>query len=266
MSDMAKVCALRSGSSGNAIFISSSKTKVLVDAGVCGRAIEQSMAAIDENAAELSALVVTHEHTDHTSGIGVLMRRYKVPVYVSASTWAAMQSAVGRVDPGLVNLIKPGQKFVVGDMEITGFTTPHDAVDPVGFRLDTAKGAVSVLTDIGYLADGLLENVSGSKALFLEANYDYTLLMNGYYPYFLKKRISGRQGHLSNDDCALAVNSLLEQGTEYFCLSHLSKDNNSPDLALMTVKQKLAEIGALPDRDLQVDVARRYEVSRPFCF
>lgn len=265
MADSTKICALRSGSSGNAIYIGS-KARILVDVGVCGRAVEQSMRAIGEEAAALDALIVTHEHTDHTSGIGVLMRRYKIPLYTSPATWEAMRTAAGRIDSDLVNLIRPGQSFTVGDLDITGFTTPHDAIDPVGYRIETPGGAVSVMTDIGYLADGLLQNAAGSKAIFLEANYDLTMLMNGYYPYFLKKRISGRQGHLSNDDCALAVNSLLAAGTEYFCLSHLSKDNNSPDLALMTVEQKLAEIGACAGRDLVLDIARRYEVSRPYTF
>lgn len=266
MDDATKICALRSGSSGNAIFISSSRTRVLVDAGVCGRAVEQSMLEIGESAPALDALFVTHEHSDHISGIGVLMRRYKIPLYVSPATWSAMQSSIGRVNTDLVNLIQPDRTFFVGDMGITGFSTPHDAVDPVGYRIDTPRGAVSVLTDIGYLADGLLQNVAGSKAIFLEANYDQELLMNGYYPYFLKKRISGQRGHLSNEDCALAVSDLLKLGTSYFCLSHLSKDNNSPDLALMAVKQKLSAAGAYPGQDLHLDIARRYEVSRPFRF
>jgi len=266
MAAKVRTCALRSGSSGNAIFIGSGNTRLLIDAGVCCRTIEQSLQEIGEDAARLDGILITHEHSDHIAGAGVLMRRYQIPLYVNAAAWRAMQTAVGPVDENLVHLIATDCPIDFGDLTATSFATPHDAVSPVGYRIETPNGAVAVFTDIGSVQDNLLAQVSGCRTIYIEANYDQTMLMAGSYPAPLKQRIAGECGHLSNDDCAAAVCRLLETGTSHFILSHISKDNNYPELALLTVSSRLQEIGARAGEDLLIGIARRFAVSDPDCF
>jgi phosphoribosyl 1,2-cyclic phosphodiesterase len=260
-----KACALRSGSSGNAVFIGGGKTRLLVDAGVCCKDIEQSLEAIGEQAANLDGLLITHEHSDHIAGVGPLLRRYQLPIFTTRATWLAMRRTIGRVDDAQIHFIEPDEPFCIGDLAVTGFSTAHDAADPVGYRVDAGTSSLAVLTDTGHLRPGLTDAVAGCQAIFLEANYDYTMLLAGSYPAMLKQRILGNLGHLSNDDCADAVCLLLEQGTRHFILSHISKENNFPELALLTVSSRLNQIGARPDEDFRLDVARRFEVSAPIC-
>jgi len=266
MRGQVRLCALRSGSSGNAIFLGNRETRLLIDAGICARSVEQSLAEIDESASDLDALLVTHEHSDHIAGIGVMMRRYRLPLYVNSATWLAMQKTIGKVDPELVHLISPGEQLAIGDFAVTSFSTPHDAVDPVGYRVETDRGVFAVLTDLGHAETQLLQHVAGSLAVLIEANYDPMMLMAGKYPYFLKQRISGGQGHLSNEDCGRAMIQLIKWGTKHFQLAHLSKDNNYPELAMLTVEQMLAETGAKTGLDYTLSIARRYAVSQPCQF
>ena len=261
-----RVIPLRSGSSGNSVFISSRETRLLIDAGVNARTLEQSLASFGETAGHLDGLLITHEHSDHINGVGVLMRRHRVPLYVNEKTWLAMRTTVGPVDESLVHLIGTGSMTSIGDLSMTSFSVPHDAADPVGYRIDTSRGPVTVLTDIGRMNSDLLAHAAGSKVVLIEANYDHTLLMAGPYPMMLKQRICGEYGHLSNDDSATAVAALLDRGTSHFYLYHLSEQNNYPELALLTVKNHLQQIGARLGQDLFLDVARRFTVSEPIGF
>lgn len=266
MRQAVKVIPLRSGSSGNAVLITSQETRLLIDAGVNARTIEQSLASIGETADHLDGLLITHEHSDHITGVGVLMRRHRVPLYVNEKTWLAMRATVGPVDESLVHLIDTGSQTSIGDLSMTSFSVPHDAADPVGYRIDTARGPVTVLTDIGRMNSDLLDRAAGSKVILIEANYDRTLLMAGPYPMMLKQRICGDFGHLSNDDSAMAVAALLDRGTSHFYLYHLSEQNNYPELALLTVKRHLQNLGVRMEQDLLLDVARRFTVSEPMGF
>jgi phosphoribosyl 1,2-cyclic phosphodiesterase len=259
-------CALRSGSSGNAIFVGSGRTRLLVDAGVCCRTIEQSLQEIGETAADLDGILVTHEHIDHIAGVGILMRRHRIHLYVNLATWQAMRPVIGPVDEKLIHLVEAGRPTAVGDLALTAFATPHDAVSPVGYRIETRQGSVAVFTDIGSLQEHLFDQISGCRTVYIEANYDHAMLMAGSYPAMLKQRIAGSQGHLSNDDCATAVCRLLNEGTSHFVLSHISKDNNFPELALLTVNSRLQASGACADKDLYLGIARRFAVSEPVCF
>jgi phosphoribosyl 1,2-cyclic phosphodiesterase len=261
-----KACALRSGSSGNAIFISSGKTRLLVDAGVCLRSIEQALEEIDEKAGQLNGILITHEHSDHVSGLGVLLRRHPIPLYLTRGTWQAIQCSIGQGVASQVHLIEDKKPSIIGDMMVASFKIPHDAAEPVGFRIQSSQGDVAVFTDAGHLEDQMLAEVAGCKIIFVEANYDQAMLLAGTYPAMLKQRILSEYGHLSNDDCATAVCRLLSGGTEHFVLSHISKDNNYPELALLTVSSKLREIGARPGHDCRLSVARRFSVSEPVCF
>lgn len=266
MDNQVKVCALRSGSSGNSIVVSYMGTDVLIDAGICCRAIERSLAEINLKAENLNAVFVTHEHADHIAGVGVMMRRYQVQVYCTPSTWEAMKKNCGRIDEKLIHLISPGDTVDMGPLAMTGFSTSHDAADPVGYKIDSKRGSLSIMTDSGQVSEAMLQSARGSRAVMIEANYDPAMLMAGRYPYMLKKRISGSKGHLSNVDCADVIIELLKKGTEHFQLAHLSQDNNYPELAYLTVRQSLEKEGALIGKDLTLDIARRHKTSQPFYY
>lgn len=277
-----KVCALRSGSSGNALFVGSGSTRLLIDAGVSLRDIEAALASIGESAAQLTGVLVTHEHTDHARSVGALMRRYQVPLYINRGTFSALQGSLGKIPPQLVQLFDSNQPFTVnatpgpafsgqlslsgatgGEVQVTGFRTSHDAAESVAFKIETTAGAVSVCTDLGWPDPLLLDQLSGSRVIFVEANYDPTMLAAGPYPQHLKQRIAGDFGHLSNFDSARAIVHFLAHGTEQYVLSHLSKENNYPELALTTVNAELAPWQARVGRDFQVGVAKRFAVSSP---
>ncbi|MDD2533443.1 MAG: MBL fold metallo-hydrolase [Eubacteriales bacterium] len=260
-----KICALRSGSSGNAIFVGSGSTKILIDAGVSLRDIEDALKSIGESASELTGVLVTHEHSDHGRSVGALMRRYQMPLYVNQGTYQALRYQLGKYPEHLVHIFDSNQPFTIGQeaMQATGFRTSHDAAESVAFKIETAQGAVSVCTDLGWPDPVLLDQLAGSRVIYVEANYDPTLLAAGPYPQMLKQRISGEFGHLSNDDSARAIAHFLSRGTERFVLSHLSKENNYPELAMSTVRDQLALQQARIGEHLQVSIARRFSVSTP---
>lgn len=279
---MLKVCALYSGSSGNSIFVSSrqtstmfggagfgagfvSGTNILVDIGVNGKEVQLAMQAIEESIQEVHGILITHEHVDHMRGIGVVMRRHQIPIYVNQATWDRMQQlSIGPVPSHLVNIIKSDSTFEIGDLVIQNFRTPHDAIESVGYKITSNDKSVSVFTDIGEIKDEIINSVCGSDTIFIESNYDYDMLWNGAYPWYLKKRIHGVNGHLSNNDCARTIGTLLEKGTSRFVLSHLSKENNSPEIALETTTRHLNEIGARIGKDVEIQVAKRSGPSTPW--
>ncbi len=278
---MLKICALFSGSSGNSIFVSSKEkssvfynmdsgggiapgTSLLVDVGVNGKEIQMAMQAIEESILEVDGILLTHEHVDHMRGIGVVMRRHQIPLYVNQATWNRMQQlSIGPVPNHLVHIIKSDSEFEIGDLTIRNFRTPHDAVESVGYRITSNNKSVSVFTDIGEIREEVIACVCGSDTIFIESNYDYDMLWNGPYPWYLKKRIHGANGHLSNSECAKTIGTLLEKGTSRFILSHLSKENNSPEIALETTTRFLAEMGASVGKDVEIQVAKRSEPSIP---
>lgn len=245
--------------------IAGQSTRLLIDAGVTCRTVERALQEVDQDPGQIDALLVTHEHSDHISGIGVLMRRYRLPLYINQKTWLAMRAAVAPIDEDLVHIIEHGQSLTIGDFNIVSFSTPHDASDPVGYRIRTEGGDVTLMTDIGAMSDSLLQQAVGSQIVLIESNYDPVMLQSGRYPSFLKERVASSVGHLSNDDCAHAIAQLLQQGTNRFILSHLSAENNYPELALLTVGRHLNAIRAEPGKDASVTVARRFSVSEAIC-
>ena len=251
-------CSLFSGSSGNSIFISGGNTNILIDAGRPAKYIEEELANIDVAPEDIDAILVTHEHTDHMAGVGPMARRYKIPVYTNEPTWEARLPKLGTVKTRTHHFCTTGSKCVIGDMAITSFATPHDAVESVGYVVETDKGRVAVCTDLGEMTPDILETLGRSQLVFLESNYDENMLMNGTYPWHLKQRIRGGRGHLSNDLTTEAAASLVETGVSNIVLSHLSKENNFPALAELTVTQGLAERGIKVQRDFELYVAPRY--------
>ena len=249
------ILSLRSGSRGNASLVSGGNTKLLVDCGVSGKSVTSALADVDVYPEDISAIAVTHEHIDHIAGIGVMMRRYHIPVWANAATWTAMESQVGKIDKSLVNIFDNDSSFEIGEIGVKPFSIPHDAADPVGYSFMCGDEKVAVATDIGELKKDLFEAIRGSKTVLLESNHDVNMLEIGKYPPQLKRRIRGKLGHLSNDDAGRAAEFLVRLGTERIILGHLSEENNYPELARQTVICVLNDAGIKCGRDVLLGVA-----------
>lgn len=260
-----ELCSIASGSSGNCIYVGNENTKLLVDAGISAKRIENGLAQIDINPEKINGILVTHEHSDHVQGVGVMARRYKVPIYATAETFSAMNrmKTLGKIDPALFHIIEPNVRFAIQDIEVNPFSIPHDAANPVAYTFESAGHKVGVATDLGNYNDYIIENLQNSEILLLEANHDINMLQVGAYPYVLKRRILGELGHLSNDNCGRLINRLLHDKMKHIFLGHLSKENNYPDLAFETVKYELEQYDS-PYKQVHIEVANREEPST-FC-
>ena len=257
-----RICSLFSGSSGNAIFVCTENTKLLVEAGLSGRKIAEALSSIGESLSEISAVLVSHEHIDHVRGAGVLARRYNLPIFASTGTWEAMEQMIGPVPERNKKVFSTYVPFEIGDITITPFPIPHDANEPVGYSFSSAGKKATIATDIGHISMDLLRNFEDSDLLLLESNHDIEMLRMGPYPWPLKQRIAGKQGHLSNDAAGEVIAYMAERGTRKFLLGHLSKENNFPELAYQTVRSVLCEKCVNADSGISLDVALRDRVSR----
>lgn len=260
--DVMNIVSLKSGSRGNAALVYTDKTKILIDCGISGKAVETALASVDVSPEELEGIVVTHEHNDHISGVGVLMRRYNLPVWANEETWNAMSGLIGKYDDTLQKVFETRCEFEIGDIGVKAFSIPHDAADPVGYCFFNGGEKVSVATDIGELKKDLFEAVKKSDTVLLEANHDVNMLEMGRYPMQLKRRIRSKYGHLSNDEAGRAAEFLVKLGTENIILGHLSEENNYPDLAFKTVELALSEAEIKVGRDLRLCVANGYDIAR----
>ena len=260
-----KFCPLFSGSSGNSTFISYGGTRLLVDAGRSGTQIEEALRLIGEDPASLDGILVTHEHQDHIKGVGILSRRFHIPIYATPATWQAMPASIGKIAPDMKREFTIGEDFYLGAMGIDTFPVPHDAADPCGFRLWGGRGSVAVATDLGYLPLRVMGALEGSSLMLMESNYDPDMLRNNeHYRYVLKQRISSRKGHLSNADCAEGMLALFEKGTKHFILGHLSGENNTPELASQTTRVRFELEGINPGEDVFLSMAHRDRVGEVY--
>ena len=231
-----KVCLLASGSKGNCICVSDGETTVLVDAGLSGREIQRRLQQQGVRPADLAGIVVSHEHADHIQGVGVLARRFDLPVYVNRRTFGA-GTPWGKI-PSL-NYFECGQAFEINDMRIHPFSVPHDAEDPAGFTLCTREFKIGIATDLGYATTTVKEHLKNCTLMVVEANHDPQMLDNGPYPWPLKQRIKGRTGHMSNRDCRRLLGELAHGDLRCVILAHLSETNNCPQRALSEVGEVL---------------------------
>ena len=248
---------LFSGSSGNCIYVGTRQEAVIVDAGVSARAIREEMERVGLDAGAVKAILVTHEHTDHITGVGALARGLGVPVYATEGTWRGMEKRLGKLAEELKRTVQAGVDFYIGGIDVMPFETPHDTNEPCGyaFCVDGLKAAVA--TDIGCVKESWLSHVRGSDIVLLESDYDEDMLLAGSYTYELKRRIRGRRGHLSNEDAGRVAAELAATGTKRIILGHMSQNNNFPDLALRTIESILLDREILPGRDVMLSVARR---------
>lgn len=255
---------LYSGSSGNALLVMNEGTKILIDAGKPGNWICQALHSAGVNPEELDGIIVTHEHSDHVHGVGVMSRKYRIPVYANAETWKAMEWKVGNIPQGCIR-ISPENDFYIGSIGIEPFDIPHDAAHPVGYRLWAGNCSISTATDLGRFTKKVYDRIAGSSLILLESNHDVDMLRaNPNYSSQLKTRILGNHGHLSNDACADAMMQLVEGGTNHFILGHLSGENNTADLALQVSSSKAAAAGMKIGKDIFIDVAYRDHVSNGY--
>lgn len=234
---------LASGSTGNAFFIEAGNTKLLVDAGLSGKQIEQQFAQIDRNIEDLSGILVTHEHSDHIKGLGVLARRYHLPIYTNKKTWDAMTPKIGKVKTDQKFEFEANKIQTFNQLDVESFSVSHDAADPMFFSFHYNNKKVVLVTDLGYVSERIKKTIEGANAYVFEANHDINMLQMSHYPWSIKQRILGDSGHVSNEDCALALSDVISNDTERVYLAHLSQDNNMKDLARMSVDQVLKERG-----------------------
>lgn len=251
------IISLYSGSKGNSVLIESEDTRILIDAGKSARALCSALEGIGRKISEIDAIFITHEHTDHTSALEILLKKNRIPVHV-VEVSARKMFLRGLWDyADVICTHSPRYSVQVGNMLISSFDTPHDSDYSVGYRIaiggDDEKTVIGYATDIGYVSDELKNALRGCESVVLECNHDLRMLMEGPYPYDLKLRIKSNRGHLSNSDCALFVSELCSQGTRNILLAHLSEENNDPALAYGAVWN------AITDESINLKVASQYE-------
>ena len=260
-----KFCPLYSGSSGNALYAEYGGTRLLIDAGKSGKMIAEALDMIGVDPATLDGILVTHEHSDHIAGVGAMMRKYKLPVYASEGTWAAMAEKIGKIPDGCRRSFDSFADFYLGDIGVEPFAIPHDAADPVGYRLWGGHVSIATATDLGYFPRAVRDAIAGSSLVLLESNHDPDMVqMNPHYTQALKRRILSNRGHLSNEACAEALLQLVDSGTQHVILGHLSAENNTPAVARRINEERMAREGIRLGEDLFLDVARRDQVGNVY--
>ena len=264
-----KFCSIASGSSGNCIYAGSSETSVLIDAGISGKRIEQGLNSIEQSTLDINGILVTHEHSDHIKGLGVLARRYGIPVYGTKGTLDALKemTSIGKLPEALLHAVKADDPFSIGDLEIHPFTISHDAAEPVGYRISHNGRCCAVATDMGCYDEYMVKELTGLDVLLLESNHDVHMLEAGRYPYYLKRRILGERGHLSNETAGRLLSRVLHDGIREIYLGHLSQENNYEALAYETVRDEVT-LGDNPYRadDFRISIAHRDRPGEPVVF
>lgn len=259
-----RMCSIASGSSGNCIYVGSDATHLLIDAGISGKRTEEGLKELGLSGRDLDGILITHEHSDHISGLKVLARKYEIPLYATRGTIDAISKMknVGDIDPELWVEVREDQRFTLKDLTINPLRISHDAAQPVAYRISYGNRRVAVCTDLGEYNDYTVECLKGLDAILLEANHDVNMLQVGPYPYPLKQRILGKRGHLSNENSGRLLCRILHDGLKYISLGHLSQENNLPELAYEAVRMEIT-LGDNPysAEDFQIQVARRSEIS-----
>lgn len=260
-----RMCSIASGSSGNCIYIGTEATHLLVDAGIsCKRTLE-GLGQLGLTGRDIDGILITHEHSDHISGLGVMCRKFGMPIYATKGTISAIKrvSNLGEIDDSLFRVVREDEKFILKDITVNPMKISHDAAQPVAYRFQYGKKRMAVATDLGTYNEYIVENLRGMDALLLEANHDINMLQVGPYPYALKQRILGNKGHLSNELSGKLLSRLLHDNLKTVFLGHLSKENNLAELAYETVRLEIsmADNPYKPD-DFPIYVAERSELSR----
>ena len=244
-SSVMKVISLQSGSNGNCFYVETESVRLLIDAGISARQAELRLAKHGRDIRQVDALLITHDHSDHAKSMGIFQRKFGMPVYVTRRTLAASHRflKVGKMER--VRIFAAGSSLSFGSVIVHSIPTPHDSAEGLAYVVEDAQHRVGILTDLGHAFDGLRDVLRSLDAVIIESNYDHRMLRDGNYPQRLKKRISGHGGHLSNDDSATLLKETLQQTENprlrWACLCHLSEDNNCPDVAVKTHRDRIGE-------------------------
>ena len=239
---MTRFCTFASGSSGNAALLSSGNTHILIDMGISCRRITKSLEQLGLRGEDLSAILITHEHADHIAGLATYIKKHRTPIITTSATGRQLSYRIAGIEP-LLRCAEWWEDVAVGTVEVTALPTSHDCGGSCAFRFGTKDGKVGYITDTGYISQETADALMGVRLLVLESNHDVEMLRSGPYPYHLKQRVLGMQGHLSNDTAAAFAMDSVKAGTETIVLAHLSKENNTPQVALNTVGRMLEAVG-----------------------
>lgn len=253
---MLEFCSLYSGSSGNCLFVRSKETNLLIDCGTSCKKVCEGLASIDSSIENIDAILVTHEHSDHVQGLGMVSKKFNIPVYANLETWKAMEKQKEKIDERNIKVFKNDEDFFFNDLTIHPFSTPHDAANPCGFNIHNGKRKISIATDLGHMDNDLFNQLQESSFVLLESNYDPEILKVSKYPFHLKQRIAGPQGHLSNETAGKTISALMKKNLKEVMLGHLSKENNFPELAYQTVAEQLMDNNA-DINTIKISVASR---------
>ena len=234
-----KASIFASGSSGNCMLLTSGDTNILIDAGISMRRAEDALRQAGLTMRDIGGVLITHEHSDHISGLKMMLKHYELPVYAPRTLAARLRGMLPELD-GFLRIIEPGKDFRIGSLSVRAFHTPHDTDESVGYRIES-DGVFAVATDMGHVTDEVETNLIGADAVLVESNHDVEMLSYGAYPVYLKRRILSDRGHLSNADCAKLVRRLAESGVKRIVLGHLSRENNTPEKALREAGQAIGE-------------------------
>ena len=253
---MLNFCSLYSGSSGNSLLVETENTKLLIDAGVSSKKIETALNNLNIDPSSINGILITHEHSDHVQGLGTFSKKFDLPVFVNQKTLDAMPKQKEKIPEKNIKKFTIEEKFEIGDIKIKPFAIPHDAANPCGFNIFKDNKKISIATDIGHMTNGILKNLEDSIFVLLESNYDPEVLKFSRYPYPLKSRIAGPNGHLSNELAGKTISHLLGSGLEQAMLGHLSKESNFPELAYKTVVDEIISSN-YSENSLKLSVASR---------
>lgn len=255
---MLKFCSLYSGSSGNCLFVSSKHTKVLIDCGTSCKKICEGLASIDSSIEDIDAILVTHEHSDHVQSLGMVSKKFNIPVYANLETWNAMEKQKEKILENNIKFFENDKDFELNDLTIHPFSTPHDAANPCGFNIHNGKKKLSIATDLGHMNNTIINELEKSSFILLESNYEPEVLKMSKYPFHLKQRIAGPKGHLSNETAGKTIATLMKNDLKEVVLGHLSKESNFPELAYKTVAEELMNLNA-DINTIRLSVASRNE-------
>ena len=262
---MMRICSIASGSSGNCVYVGSDTTHLLMDAGISGKRTETGLWELGIRMQDIDGIFLTHEHADHISGLGVLARKYGVPVYGTKGTLGAVRAShsLGTIDEELFHCVQADEKVTVKDVTLDPIRTSHDAAEPVAYRISHDRKKIGLITDLGCYNDYTVECLRDLDVLYLEANHDINMLQVGPYPYYLKQRILGKKGHLSNEAAGKLLSRLLHDDMKAIVLGHLRQENHLPELAYETVRVEV-NMSDTPYKaeDFPLYVAKRNEVSQ----
>lgn len=234
---------LASGSTGNALYVETEKQRLLIDAGLSGKKMDELFQRIDRDPKTLDAILVTHEHRDHIHGVGVMARKYQLPIYANEKTWKAMDGSIGPIPSEQKFTFETGEVRTFGDIEIESFAVSHDAAEPMFFCFYHEGKKLVLATDMGYVSEKVKGTIRGANTYIFETNHDLNMLRLGKYPWNVKRRILSDVGHVSNEDAAYALADVITHETKGIYLAHLSLENNMKDLARLSVSQILQEHG-----------------------